>query len=551
MRFLFNWLDDRTGYRRIVKESLFENIPGGARWRYVWGSTLTFAIMVQFITGIILWMFYSPSATSAWESVYYIQNEVTGGALLRGIHHWMSQFMIVLLVLHLVQVVIDGAYKAPREFNFWFGLGLLGITLALGLTGYLLPWDQKGFWATEVATNIVANTPLIGDQLKQLVVGGSEAGHHTLTRFFALHAGVLPAALVGLIVLHIYLFRKHGITAAPRWSAAAARRFWWLIFLVMCFAQAMLVWNWQYVPREMGIGVSVITGICLLRVIFLQIRKRDLEEEDSRKPRPGDACFWPDQILRDAIACAAVLGAVLFFVWQFGTELSSPADPSENYAAARPDWYYMSLFALLKEFELMVGAFIIPGVVAGIVFLMPFIGKTRIGHGFNLLFLAGVLAGFVYYTMVAFRHDWESEDHRTAVEAAHRDAERVKVLARGPNGIPPEGAITLLRTDPLTQGPKLFAQNCASCHTYDGHDGMGRERTEEQTAADLHGFANREWVAGILSPESFKHPDFLGATKLIEDSKMLEFLEEDLSELDEVDKADVAKMVVALSAEAG
>ena len=180
MKFLLDWIDDRTGIARLTREALFENIPAGARWRYVWGSALTFAILVQFITGIMLWMFYSPSANSAWESVYFIEEEVTGGALLRGIHHWMSQFMIVLLVLHLVQVVIYGAYKAPREFNFWFGLGLLGITMALGLTGYLLPWDQKGFWATEVATNIVGSTPLIGDQLKQLVIGGSEAGHHTL-----------------------------------------------------------------------------------------------------------------------------------------------------------------------------------------------------------------------------------------------------------------------------------------------------------------------------------------------------------------------------------
>ena len=179
MKSLLSWIDNRTGIRRFTQEALFENIPGGARWRYVWGSTLTFAIMVQFITGIMLWMFYSPSANSAWESVHYLQEHVKGGSWLRGIHHWTSQFMIVLLVLHLVQVVVDGAYKAPREFNFWFGLALLGVTMGLGLTGYLLPWDQKGYWATEVATNIVGNTPLVGDYLKQILIGGNEAGHHT------------------------------------------------------------------------------------------------------------------------------------------------------------------------------------------------------------------------------------------------------------------------------------------------------------------------------------------------------------------------------------
>ena len=154
MKPLMDWLDARTGIRRLTHEALMENIPGGARWRYVWGSALTFCLFVQFVTGAILWTAYSPGAQSAWESVYYIQHEMVGGWFLRGLHHYTAQLMVVLLVLHLMQVVIDGAYKAPREVNFWFGLGLLMLTLGLALTGYLLPWDQKGYWATKVATNI-------------------------------------------------------------------------------------------------------------------------------------------------------------------------------------------------------------------------------------------------------------------------------------------------------------------------------------------------------------------------------------------------------------
>ena len=552
MKNLLNWIDDRTGIRRITRETLFENIPGGARWRYVWGSTLTFAIMVQFITGIMLWMFYSPSANSAWESVHHLQENVKGGDWLRGIHHWTSQFMIVLLVLHLVQVVVDGAYTAPREFNFWFGLALLGVTMGLGLTGYLLPWDQKGYWATEVATNIVGNTPLVGDYLKQLLIGGNEAGHHTLTRFFALHAGVLPALLIGLIVLHIYLFRKHGITPAARKTASSARHFWWVALFTMGFAMVMVGVNWNAFPEGarpmVGIIPGIITGLCLLRVIYLYARKKRLEEEDSR-PRPGDVYFWPDQVLRDAIACAVVLAGILFFVWQVGTELSAPADPSENYSAARPDWYFMALFALLKDFDLITGAFVIPGIVAAVVFLMPFIGRKRIGHMFNLVFLVVVLGGFVHYTLVAFTHDWTSAEHQAAVGAAHRDAARIKVLAKSPDGIPPEGAITLLRNDPLTQGPRLFAQNCASCHSYDGHDGMGNPRKNEQSAADLEGFASREWSAGVLDAETFAHPDFLGATKLIDGSKMLKYLKSDI--FTDLPAEEIHQMAIALSAEAG
>jgi hypothetical protein len=122
---IIDWIDSRTGIRRLIRSALYEHVPGGARWRYVWGSTLTFAISVQFITGAILWMAYSPSAQTAWESVHYINDVMPGGWWLRGIHHFMAQIMVPLLVLHFMQVIVDGAYKAPREFNYWFGLGLL------------------------------------------------------------------------------------------------------------------------------------------------------------------------------------------------------------------------------------------------------------------------------------------------------------------------------------------------------------------------------------------------------------------------------------------
>src|SRR6266702_3264753 len=308
MNKLLDWFDGRTGFRKLTHEALFENIPGGSRWRYVWGSTLTFTFVVQIITGIVLWMAYSPSSQTAWESVYYIQGEMFGGWFLRGLHHYTAQAMNILLVLHLMQVVVDGAYKAPREVNFWFGLVMLLLVLGLSLTGYLLPWDQKGYWATKVATNIVAITPLAGPALQKLIIGGTDYGHHTLTRFFALHAGVLPGAIIALLAGHIYLFRRHGLT-----------------------------------PKE-----------------------------PKRNP---DAPFWPDQVLKDAVACLAVLVTVLFLIvrqrlfsshGQLGAELGAPADPSEPYSAARPEWYFLFLYQFLKlptfagERE-VIGAIFIPG----------------------------------------------------------------------------------------------------------------------------------------------------------------------------------------------
>ena len=161
--------------------------------------------------------------------------------------------------------------------------------------------------------------------------------------------------------------------------------FWWVALGIMTFAMGMLIWNWQFVRMEMQIVMGVLFFLCLARVIYLHVKRDQLREEDSKKPRRGDEYFWPSQIFRDAIACAAVMGAVLFFVWQFGTGLSAPADPSENFSAARPDWYFMSLFYLLKKVDIFTGAFVIPGIVAGFVFLMPFIGRWRIGHWINIL----------------------------------------------------------------------------------------------------------------------------------------------------------------------
>src|SRR6266540_2903124 len=286
MKALLDWFDRRTGYRRIIEYSLYENIPGGARWRYVWGSTLVFCLSVQFLTGLVLWMSYNPSSQTALESVYYIQNEMTGGWLLRGIHHFTASVMNVLLVLHLMQVVIDGAYRAPREINFWFGLGLLQLVLALSLTGYLLPWDQKGYWATKVATNIMGIVPGVGSALQRLVIGGPDYGHHTLTRFFALHAGVLPACVVMLLVWHIFLFRRHGITAKdPKrkpdeyffpggteiWGAIVIPGFIMLIIFLM-----PIIGRWNLGHRfNVGLSFSLLGGVLFLTFLAMTKDKRD------------------------------------------------------------------------------------------------------------------------------------------------------------------------------------------------------------------------------------------------------------------------------------
>ena len=487
MKAFFDWADQRTGYKKLVHETLYENVPGGARWRYVWGSTLAFCFTIQVITGLALWVAYSAGSQTAWESVYYIQHEMWGGWFLRGLHHYTAQAMTVLLVFHLMQVVIDGAYKAPREINFWSGVVLLLLVLALSLTGYLLPWDQKGFWATKVATSIAAITPFIGPELQKLVVGGSDYGHHTLTRFFALHAGVIPGVIIAFIVAHIYLFRRHGLT-----------------------------------PKE-----------------------------PRRRP---DAAFWPDQVLRDAVACLAVLLVVFFFIIRYrGAELGAPADASEQFSAARPEWYFLFLFQLLKYFpggtEIW-GAIVIPALLMGVLIAMPFVGKWKLGHRFNLGFLWAMLAGVGLLTYLARTEDAASPEFILAVQSAERDAARVIVLAQSPDGIPTAGAVTLLRNDALTQGPKLFAKNCASCHRYDGHDGLGSQPKDKISASDLKGFASREWIAGLLDPARVDSPHYFGGSKQ-KTGKMVKFVKEDIAEFDAAQKAQLQKLIIGLSAEAG
>lgn len=444
MKFIFDWLDDRSGYRNLLHEVLYEKVPGGARWRYVWGSCLTFAFFTQVVTGTLLWMFYSPSAQTAWESVYFLQYHVWGGWFLRGVHHYMAQAMIVLLVLHLMQVVIDGAYRAPRELNFWFGALMMGVTLALSLTGYLLPWDQKGYWATAVATNLMAEVPWIGSAIQKIVVGGVEYGHHTLTRFFALHAGVLPAMLIGLVVIHIYLFRKHGIHV--------------------------------------------------------------------KEPRPKkDSYFWPDQILKDAIACLAILLAVVGLTLYFrGAPLGPPADPANEFPA-RPEWYFLFLFQLLKYVPAFWGAVIIPLFLALWIFLQPFIGASRPGHQLNIGFWWTLIAGSVALTLLAFSEDRANPRHAAALEEANWQADRVLSVIED-QGIPPAGAVTLLRKDPANRGRNLFAAHCASCHRYNGHDGRGYPVDDAQSAPELAGFASVEWITKLLTHKHYVSDEYFGGT---------------------------------------
>lgn len=212
MRRLLDWLDHRTGFRAIRHVLLDESLPPGTGWAFTFGSLLLFGLTIQVVTGTLLALFYAPTPDHAWDSVRYITTSVRGGHVLRGLHHWGASLVVVTAVVHLIRVVIFGSYRAPREANWIVGLILLQIILAFGLTGYLLPWDQRAYWATVVTINISKLVPGVGEFVAGILRGGPDIGALTLTRWYGVHVLVLPPVLFGLTALHLYLMRRHGIS---------------------------------------------------------------------------------------------------------------------------------------------------------------------------------------------------------------------------------------------------------------------------------------------------------------------------------------------------
>ena len=206
---LIGWMEHRTGLVTAVEKFLREPAPKRGAWLYTLGSANLFLITLQFLTGILLLFYYVPTTDHAWDSVYYIMNGAYFGQLIRGIHYWSANFLIATVGLHMAQVFFAGAYKAPRELNWVTGVTLLLLILGLALTGYMLRWDQDGFWATVVVMKVSSYTPFVGGYVINFLMGGDVVGPSTLSRFFAIHVWLLPALVAPLALLHgIVLARR-------------------------------------------------------------------------------------------------------------------------------------------------------------------------------------------------------------------------------------------------------------------------------------------------------------------------------------------------------
>ncbi|MGE5620552.1 MAG: cytochrome b [Sphingomonadaceae bacterium] len=341
---LLDWLAVRSGVKVVWDGFFGRKIPLGAGWLYTLGFASMFAFILQAATGVFLAMYYSPSPDHAYDSIQFIMYQVPFGAVVRGIHHWTASAMVVLVVLHMVTVFVLGAYKYPRELTWMVGVGLLLLTLGFAFTGYLLPWDQKAYWATVVGTAIPGTLPGVGDLVLKIARGGSELGALTLTRFYAVHVLLLPASLAGLLAIHLYLVVHHGISVPP--------------------------WLWE----RIGPRVRSIAGAG---------RPAPSREEEYHARyeqfKARGRSFWPEIILEDIIAAALVMVAVLWLVTTAGVPTEARADPTDTSYVPRPEWYFMFLFQALKYFpgELeWVGAGVLPPLALLLILLLPIYDRS-------------------------------------------------------------------------------------------------------------------------------------------------------------------------------
>ena len=452
-----DWFDDRTGYRALVSSALDEEIEGGARWAYVFGSGLAVIFSIQVVTGLLLMATYTPSVEGAWASVFYLQHKVTGGWFIRGLHHYGAQAMIVVLGLHLLQVSIYGAYRAPREVTWWIGLGLMQVVIGLGLTGYLLPWDMKGYWATKVATNIAGTLPVLGPSIQTLMVGGADYGQSTLTRFYVLHVGVLPLSLVALVVAHIALFRRHGATPPARADLSKKGAFYP-----------------DQLFRDVAFAVLVLGAVAILTTVL----------HGAHLDAPADP------------------------------SVDYPPRPEWYFLSI-----FQLLKYLPGSMELL-GTVVLPGLAGLFLFVLPFLDRgesRRVGK--RLPWLAPILlgaAGVIALTAMAYNDDANDAAFQQAQAASKVRAERAIALAK--KGIPPGGPLEMLRQDPLTRGADVYARHCQSCHVLDGrgdreapdHTGFGSRKWVLGLLHDPQG----DRYFGMTEIDEMKSMEELGDAKL-------------------------------------
>lgn len=336
---IYEWFDSRLNLKAIAHTLLDEPIPGGASWIYVFGSATLFLFVLQAVTGMFLAVYYSGTPDHAYDSVQFIENQVTFGWFVRGLHHWGASGMVIAVGLHMLQVFLYGAYKPPRELMWIVGVLLFVLVLAFAFTGYLLPWDQTAYWATQVGINMVATVPLVGDFLAKVMRGGETLGVLTLSRFFAVHVLFLPALIVLGVILHLFILRRVG--AAGPW--------------------------------------------------------------DEKKASASREAFYPRQVYMDAVIMLFVFVVLTILATFVPFPLTDKANPSDTTFVPVPEWYFLFYYELLKHVHgplEPLATWVLPGLFILILLCWPFLDRKQsrspasrpIGMTLGVLFLAVVFS---------------------------------------------------------------------------------------------------------------------------------------------------------------
>lgn len=497
------WLDERTGIPTLYNKIRNWTIPAGCCCRFL-PAMILFAFVLQAITGVLLWAYYSPSAQSAWESLFFMQFVLPGGWMIRGIHHFSAQLLTVLLGLYLLGLVFSGKYRSPKEFVFWSAFILFLFSLASSLTGDLLSWTLSGFSATLVRVRFLQMIPFIGEPLFRIVCGGTEFGTLTIPRF---------------LVLHILVFGGG-------------------FFVVMIL--------WRFFDHRSASIVS----------------QYDCQSNTKTSINNSNRCwvpFWSSEVLKCSLAWLLVMAVVLILVYRqpilhairpdlfsvhqnlpreasLGVHLGAPADPASFYDAARPEWSFRALyhFCNLKwktengEIDVFPGErkyipiFVVTSCLLFYVVLIPVIGRLKIGHYFNVLMVLSLFLSVCYLTYASYRHDYldpAMESFRQDEAKAEQIAERAVELCLAPDGIPPTGSLTLLQRDPMLQGPILYAQHCAVCHPFkpfedeQEHPDFKPIPCETPKAPNLYQPIRKKWIEGFFDAKRIRSDDYFGKTK--------------------------------------
>jgi len=338
---LLAWLDHRLGVLELFKASMAEKRPPhGIGWLRTLGYAALTVLLLQVLSGFAVAMHYVPSTSLAYDSVRALEQDVPGGRFARALHHFGASFFVVAVVVHLLRVYFTGAYKAPREFTWLSGVGLLVVVLAFGFTGYLLPWDQKAYFATKVGTQIAGKAPLFGDDVRALLNGGDEVGAPTLTRFYVVHVVLLPLVLFALLGLHLFSIQRHGVT-----------------------------------PPGGRVGEQGAPGVP----------------------------YYPYHTAKEAVVGALVAVALFWLAATYSAPLEAVAEPSDTAYDPRPDWYFAGLFQLLKLFKgplEPLGSFWLPNVLLAGLALLPFLDRSPERH-WKKRPVATAIGAFVVATGVA------------------------------------------------------------------------------------------------------------------------------------------------------